>query len=236
MRVPADLLGIPVIGLSGLTNPRVFEQFRLDVRRVAYQDLWCNCWQVAREGLTKVVRFPRECPKCGAIMAMPVRAGTLAEMRTQVDLRCDHCGHELTIEMTPPVLIVTPERETDGGASPVNDAATVLEESQADDRRTLHRPNTQRMRVGLRGLLKSAGGSQTVTVLYSLDGHRARGRMRPLDPGNRFPSWVEAESRLTLNGYDGLPLDISVTAVKLPRDDRKGDDHFAEFVVREATR
>ena len=30
--------------------------------------------------------------------AMPFRAGTLAETRTQVDLRCEHCGHELTIE------------------------------------------------------------------------------------------------------------------------------------------
>jgi hypothetical protein len=169
-------------------------------------------------------------------MAMPIRAGTLAETRTQVDLRCDCCGAELTIEMTPPVLIVTPERETDGAASSVSAPGTERQAEQADDRRNLHPPNTQRMRVGLRGLLRSADGSQTVTVLYSLDGHRARGRMRPLDPSNLFPSWVDAESRVTLHGYDGLPLDIRVTAVKLPRDDRKGDDHFAEFVVREVAR
>ena len=51
-----------------------------------------------------------------------------------------------------------------------------------------------------------------------------------------FPSWLDPESRLKLHGYDGLPLDICVTAVKLPRDDRKDDDHFAEFVVRDVTR
>ena len=222
-----------MIGRSGLTNLRVFEQIRFARPLVANQGLWCNCWQVPREGLTKVVRFPRECAKCGAIMSMPIRAGTLAETRTQVDLRCDCCGHELTIEMTPPVLIVTPERETDGAAS-VSGPAIEREGDQAD-RRNLRQPNTQRMRVGLRGLLRSADGSQTVTVLYSLDGHRARGRLRPLDPSNLFPSWLEAESRVTLHGYDGLPLDICITSVKLPRDDRKGD-HFAEFVVREVAR
>ena len=167
---------------------------------------------------------------------MPFRAGTLAETRTQVDLRCDYCGHELTIEMTPPVLIVAPDRETDGGASPSSEPAIVLEGNQADDRRNLHEANMQRMRVGLRGLLKSADGSHTVTVLYSLDGHRARGRMRPLDPSNVFPAWLAPESRLKLHGYDGLPLDVCVTAVKLPRDDRKDDDHFAEFVVGQVTR
>ena len=92
------------------------------------------------------------------------------------------------------------------------------------------------MRVGMRGLLMSADGTHTVSVLYSLDGHRARGRMRPLDPRNLFPSWLDPESRLKLHGHDGLPLDISVTAVKLPRQDRKDDDHFAEFVVREIRR
>lgn len=166
---------------------------------------------------------------------MPVRAGTLAETRTQVDLRCAHCGHELTIEMTPPVLIVTPDRQTDGAASG-SEPTVVPEGNQSDDRRNLREAHMQRMRVGLRGLLMSGDGAHTVTVLYSLDGHRARGRMRPLDPSNLFPRWLDPESRLKLHGYDGLPLDICVTAVKLPRPDRKDDDHFAEFVVRQVTR
>ena len=88
------------------------------------------------------------------------------------------------------------------------------------------------MRVGLRGLLMSADEAHTVSVLYSLDGHRARGRMRPLNPSNRFPSWLDPESRLTLRGYDGLPLDIRVTVVKIPLEDSTNDDHFAEFLVR----
>jgi hypothetical protein len=170
------------------------------------------------------------------MMAMPFRAGTLAETRTQVDLRCEHCGHELTIEMTPPVLIVTPDRHTDdaglaGGGRPI-----VPEPNQTEDRRSVRGANMQRMRVGLRGLLMSADRAHTVSVLYSLDGHRGRGRLRPLDPGNPFPSWLVPDRRLKLHGYDGLPLDISVTAVKLPRHDRKDDDHFAEFVVRAMTR
>jgi len=166
---------------------------------------------------------------------MPFRAGTLAGTRTQLDLRCDYCGHESTIEMTPPVLIVTPDRQTDG-ASSGSEPPIVQEGKQSDDRRNLHGANIQRMRVGLRGLLMSADATHTATVLYSLDGHRARGRMRPLDPSNPFPSWLDPDSRLTLHGYDGLPLDICVTGVKLPREDRKDDDHFAEFVVRPVTR
>lgn len=138
--------------------------------------------------------------------------------------------------MTPPVLIVTPDRHTDAAATAGSGPPIVPEGHHAADRRNLHQANMQRMRVGMRGLLMSADGMHTVSVLYSLDGHRARGRMRPLDPSNLFPSWLDPESRLKLHGHDGLPLDISVTAVKLPRQDRKDDDHFAEFVVREITR
>jgi hypothetical protein len=163
---------------------------------------------------------------------MPIRAGTLAEARTQVDLRCDYCGHELSIEMTPPVLIVTPDRETDCAASP-GEPPTAREANQAGDRRNSHDTNMQRMRVGLRGLLMSVDETHTVSVLYSLDGLRARGRMRPLNPSRRFPSWMDPESRLTLRGYDGLPLDIRVTVVKIPLVESKNDDHFAEFVVRQ---
>ena len=190
---------------------------------------------MTREGITKVVRFPRECSKCNALTAMPFRAGTLAESRTQVDLRCDYCGHELSIEMSPPVLIVAPDRQTDVAGPAGSEPAIVPEANQTDDRRNVPAPKEQRMRVGLRGLLMSADGAHTVTVLYSLDGHRARGRMRPLDPGNVFPAWLVPDSPMKLHGYDGLPLDISVTVVKLPRQDRKDDDHFAEFAVGQAS-
>jgi hypothetical protein len=169
-------------------------------------------------------------------MAMPFRAGTLAETRTQVDLRCDFCGHELSIEMTPPVLIVAPDRQTDDARPAGSEAPIGSDARQTDDRRNMRGPSMQRMRVGLRGLLMSADGAHTVAVLYSLDGHRARGRMRPLDPGNVFPSWLVPDSPLKLHGYDGSPLDITVTVVHLPRQDRKDDDHFAEFVVSHVTR
>jgi hypothetical protein len=65
------------------------------------------------EGLANVIHFPTECPKCKAMTAMPFRAGTLPAGRTQVDLRCRDCGHEWMEEMTPPVLIVKPDRRTD---------------------------------------------------------------------------------------------------------------------------
>ena len=225
-----------MIGGSGLTNLQAFERIRLAEGRVDYRHLWCKCWQVSRDGFPKVVRFPRECPNCSAITAMPFRAGTLAETRTQLDLRCDYCGHELTLEMKPPVLIVAPDRETDGAASSNNGPPAAGQGNQANDRRNSLEANRQRMRVGLRGLLRSSDGMHTITVLYSLDGHRARGRMRPLDPGNPFPAWLEPECGLQMHGYDGLPLDICITAVRRPRRDRKDDDHFAEFVVRPATR
>ena len=167
---------------------------------------------------------------------MPVRAGTLAEARTQVDLRCDYCGHELSIEMTPPVLIVNPDRHTDGAAVSGSEPPIVLEGNQREQRRNAAAANLKRMRVGLRGLLVSADGMHTVAVLYSLDGHRSRGRMRPLDPSSRFPSWLNPDGRLKLHGYDGFPVDISVTVVKIPLQDWKDDDHFAEFVVRPVTR
>jgi hypothetical protein len=170
------------------------------------------------------------------MMAMPFRAGTLAETRTQVDLRCDHCGHQLSIEMTPPVLIVTPDRQTDDAGSAGSEPPIVTEANHTNDRRNVRGPNMQRMRVGLRGVLMSADEAHTVTVLYSLDGHCARGRMRLLAPGNGFPSWLVAETRLKLHGYDGQPLEISVTVVKPPRPDHKDDDHFAEFVVSHVTR
>ena len=166
---------------------------------------------------------------------MPVRAGTLAEARTQVDLRCDYCGHELSIEMTPPVLIVNPARHTDSSALAGDEPPIDLEGNPREQRRSLPAATPKRMRVGLRGLLVSADGTHTVAVLYSLDGHQSRGRMRPLDPSSQFPSWLHPDDRLKLQGYDGLPLDIRVTAVKIPLQDWKDDDHFAEFVVRPLT-
>ena len=95
--------------------------------------------------------------------------------------------------------------------------------------------NMQRMRVGLSGRLLSADGAHTVTVLYSLDGHGNRGRLRPQDPEALFPPWLNQGTQPKLYGYDGAPIDIAITLVKLPRKGWINDDHFAEFVVRQVT-
>ena len=194
--------------------------------RFDYAGRWCNCWMVQPGLVPNVIRFPSGCPNCGAVKAMPFRAGTLAEGRTQVHLTCDECRHQWSIEMTPPVLIVKPERETDGTE------ASSSEVDQANDRRHAYKRHRRRMRAGLCGLLKSPGSAHTVAVLYSLTADRTAGRLRLLDPDHRFPAWVTGDSRLKLSGYDGVPLRICITMVKLPRDGWKDDDHFAEFVVR----
>jgi hypothetical protein len=178
------------------------------------------------ELLPNVVRFPTKCPKCGAVSAMPFRAGTLAEGRTQVDLTCGACRHDWSIEMTPPVLIVKPERQADAAAT---DSASSIEEGH-ERRSASHK--TRRMRVGLCGLLMPADETDPVTVLYSLDADRMAGRLRLLHPNHVFPPWLSTESRLKLSGYDGVAFEICITAVKLPPEGSKDDDHFAEFVVR----
>lgn len=185
------------------------------------------------EGLPHVVRFPRACPRCAAINVMPLSAGTLAEHRTQVHLKCDSCRHDWFIEMTPPVLIVKPDRETDGDTSCGQPALS--EEVQTDDRRESQELNRQRMRVGLCGLLRSTDRTHTVTVLYSLDARRINGRLRVLDPSSAFPRWLVPGSRLWLSGYDGVPLRIRITVVKPRREDCNDDEHFAEYVMPQVT-
>lgn len=165
--------------------------------------------------------------------AMPIRVGTLAEHRTQVDLKCDGCRHEWSIEMTPPVLIVKPDRETDG--DPSSSQAAIAQEAHTDDRRQSYQLNRQRMRVGLCGLLRSTDGTHTVTVLYSPDAHRVNGRLRLLDPSSVFPPWLVPGSRLWLSGYDGVALRIRITVVKLRRHGCKDDEHFAEYVMPQVT-
>lgn len=157
---------------------------------------------------------------------MPSRAGTLAEYRTQVDLRCGRCRHEWSIEMTPPVLIVRPERETDGGEL-TNHPATA-EQVETGERRDSSELRHQRMRLGLGGLLTSTDRTNTIPVLYSVDARGRTGRLRLIDPSRPFPVWLVAGSRLWLSAYDGLPLRIRITAVTLPTTDA---EHFAEFVV-----
>lgn len=95
--------------------------------------------------------------------------------------------------------------------------------------------NMQRMRVGLLGRLLYPVGDHSIAALYSLDGHGARGRLRPQDPMALFPPWLEQGSHLRLYGYDRTPMDITITLVKLPREGWKNDDHFAEFIVRQVT-
>lgn len=136
------------------------------------------------------------------------------------------------MEMTPPVLIVTPERETDTDA-PSSYPATI-DDIQTDDRRDSSELRQQRMRVGLCGLLTSTDRTQTITVLYSLDARGHTGRLRLTDPSSPLPAWLTAGSRLWLSAYDGLPLRIRITAVKLPAEGGAADDHFAEFVVPHA--
>ena len=91
----------------------------------------------------------------------------------------------------------------------------------------------QRMRVGLTGRLMSGDGAHIITVLYALDGHASRGRLRPLDPTALFPSWLAADTHAKLSAHDGSVIDVAITLVKLPREGWKNDDHFAEFVVRQ---
>ena len=164
---------------------------------------------------------------------MPSRAGTLAERRTQLDLRCGRCRHEWSIEMTPPVLIVKPDRETD--SETFRSQPPITKEPRTRDRRESYGSHRQRMRVGLRGLLTSTDRTQTVTVLYSLNAHRVAGRLRLMDPSSVSPPWLVAGSRLWLSGYDGLRLRIRITVVKLRGEGCKDDDHFAEFVVPQIT-
>lgn len=164
---------------------------------------------------------------------MPLRAGTLAEHRTQVDVKCNGCRHEWSIEMTPPVLIVKPDRETDGDTSSSHPA--IAQEVQTVDRRESYEWTRQRMRAGLCGLLRSTDRAHTVSVLYSHDARRIAGRLRPLDPGCAFPRWLVAGSRLWLTGYDGVPLRIRITMVKLPREGCKDDERFAEYVMPQVT-
>ena len=166
-------------------------------------------------------------------MAMPSRAGTLAERRTQVDLKCGRCRHEWSIEMTPPVLIVNPDRETDRETSGSQPATAI--EGRTRDRRESYGLHSQRMRVGLPGLLTSTDRMHTVTVLYSLNAHRVAGRLRLMDPSSVYPQWLVAGSRLWLSGYDGSALRIRITVVKSRREGRNDDDDFAEFVVHQIT-
>lgn len=135
--------------------------------------------------------------------------------------------------MSPPVVVVTPDRDADhisaSSEAPTDDAPF----NPDGERRNPSAANAQRMRVGLCGLLRSADRLHTVTVLYSLDARGLTGRLRLADPATPFPEWLSADSRLKLSGYDGAPLYIRITAVKLPRVGGKDDDHFAEFVVRQ---
>jgi hypothetical protein len=91
------------------------------------------------------------------------------------------------------------------------------------------------MRSGLTGSLMSADGKTMMPVLYSLDGHASRGRLRPVDPDACFPDWVDQGAHLKLYAYDSVLMPIAIVLVKARRADRKNDDHFAEFVVRAVT-
>ena len=164
---------------------------------------------------------------------MPLRAVTLAEHRAQLDLKCNGCRHEWSIEMTPPVLIVKPDRETDGDTFSSHPA--IAHEVQTGDRRESYELNRQRMRVGLCGLLRSTDRTHTVTVLYSHDARRIAGRLRLLDLSSVAPRWLVAGSRLWLTGYDGVQLRIRITMVKLRREGRKDDEHFAEYLMPQVT-
>ncbi|HUQ87273.1 MAG TPA: hypothetical protein VM096_06920 [Vicinamibacterales bacterium] len=132
--------------------------------------------------------------------------------------------------MTPPVLIVKPERETDGGTT--SSDLPIAEDIPTDDRREPSEFNTRRLRVGLCGLLKSTDRTHTITVLYSVDARGVCGRLRLVDPKGVYPQWLNRGSKLWLSGYDGVPLRIRITADKLRPED-KNDEHFAEFVVQQ---
>jgi hypothetical protein len=178
-----------------------------------------------------VIRFPQACPKCGAVAAMPAKAGTLSERRTQVDLLCARCRHEWPLEMTPPVLIVNPDRETDDAV--IAEPPPIAPRTEPGDRRARGRSDrsSQRMRVGLRGLLRSGDRMHTIAVLYSLDRDGRTGRLRPVDPNSPWPHWLREASRVWLSGEERLLLRARITAIKAPTLAEPDEDHFSEFVV-----
>lgn len=163
--------------------------------------------------------------------AMPLKGGTLTQSRTQLNLKCDECRHEWSIEMMPPVLLLMAGRETDRDASRKPQAMS--SPIQTPDRRRPDRSHRRRTRVGLCGLLRSADRTQAVAVLYSVDPGRVNGRLRVLDPGSRFPGWLVQGSRLWLYGYDGVPLRVRITAVAPRRGGLADDEQFAEYVIRQ---
>ena len=135
--------------------------------------------------------------------------------------------------MTPPFVIVSPERATDG--VPPCSRPAIAKEVQTDDRRESYKLHERRMRVGLCGLLRSTDRMHIVTVLHSLDAHRAAGRLRLLDPSSACPPWLVPGSRLWLSGDDGVSLRIRITVVKPRRERCNDEEHFAEFVVPRVT-
>jgi hypothetical protein len=166
---------------------------------------------------------------------MPLKGGTLSQRRTQLNLQCADCRFEWSIEMAPPVLIVKPDRQTDGEAS--GSRPPMVEHGPTEDKRDTAESNRQRMRAGLCGLLKSSDRTHTVTVLYSLDARQVTGRLRLLDPASVFPPWLVPGSRLWLSAYDGAALRIRISGLKPRREGSDDDDeHFAEFDVAHVTR
>ena len=85
------------------------------------------------------------------------------------------------------------------------------------------------------GSLYLTDGGEEIKAFNSLDGHGSRGRLRPLDPEALFPSWLDQGTQPKLSGFDGSPMDITITLVKRPRKGWTNDDHFAEFIVRQVT-
>ena len=164
---------------------------------------------------------------------MPFKGGTLSQSRTQLDLKCDDCRHQWSIEMASPVLIVRPDRQTDGKLS--SDQRRNGTAGRSDDKRHPYAFKRQRMRAGLPGLLKSPDKTQSLAVLYSLNARQVRGRLRPLDPTTVFPGWVIPGGRLWLSAYDGASLRVRISVVKPRREGRDDDEHFAEFAVRHDT-
>ena len=189
---------------------------------------------MASAALPHVVRFPMACPRCAATTAMPLTGGTLSQRRTQLNLKCHDCRHEWPIELAPPVLIVRPDRQTDGDTS--RRQPPIAEERRPDDRRNARAPSRQRMHAGLCGVLRSSDRTQTLAVLYSLDARRVTGRVRPLDPASAFPRWLVPGSRLWLSAYDGAPIRIRISVVRPRRDRGEDDEHYAEFTVSKVTR
>jgi hypothetical protein len=159
---------------------------------------------------------------------MPSKVRTLAEDRTEVGLICSRCRYEWSIEMSPPVLIMKPDREVDDQSGDSQPA--VHNDARNGDRRRPQPFQRPRMRVGLSGLLTSTDRMHTITVLYSVNSHRSTGRLRLISRTTVWPQWLVPGSRLWLSSYDGLRLRIRITAVKL-RCGGSEDDDCAEFVV-----